>query len=133
MLFRSTNTGVPPALITGDTVAMKVIAGTATRSPGCIPAAINAKNNASVAEPTAIACCVLMTLASCFSSAVTSGPCKTRPCENTSSHNVRIASLCSWNWRSSRKKGMFTGKTGGWVPLYWVVSKVFDVRGQPFF
>ena len=52
----STTTGRPPAWITASSVAMKVIAGTITSSPGSITAAWSASRNASspLATPTQV-------------------------------------------------------------------------------
>ena len=70
----SANTGVAPACKTASAVATNVMAGTITSSPGPTPAALNARDRASVPEAQPAAALTLCAVANCCSKVTTHCP-----------------------------------------------------------
>ena len=71
---QSTNTGVAPQWLTASAVAMKVLTGTMTSSPGPTPAACSARRTASVPVLTPTQCAAPQNAANAASNSVSSGP-----------------------------------------------------------
>ncbi len=105
----STSTGVAPASLTARAVAMKVLAGSNTLSPGPIPRACIAIQRASVPLATLTQCLLPTNPAKSRSNSATAGPRMKSHRSRTPATAASTSGLIERYWAFRSTRGIFKG------------------------